>query len=145
MVATAMAAVATARAMALGVLTARCSPRITCPSSTATRGSSTSIAGTEAFNEPAWKADCWSRVAATATAISAYVTGEVSSRAAPSSVSSCISILVNTATTPKSTPTPNASRIARRQPDSRTATTRLLATTSRQITATTAAGTSAPS
>ena len=53
-----------------GLLTARCSPSTTWPSSTATTGSSTSIAGTEARSEPAWKADCCSRVATTPTTIS---------------------------------------------------------------------------
>ena len=51
-------------------LTTRCSPSTTSPSSTATTGSSTSIAGTEACSDPAWKADCCSRVAITPTTIS---------------------------------------------------------------------------
>ena len=71
--------------------------------------------------------------------------GEVSSRDTLPSVTVCMTIFVNAATTPNSTPTPTASRIARRQSDSRKATARQQPTNSRLTPATTTAGSTAPS
>ena len=103
------------------------------------------MAGTDARSEPAWNADCCSRVAITATTMSTYSSGVASSRAPPSIRRMCITILVSTATTPNSTPTATASRIARRQPVSRTATARQHRTNTMLIPATSTAVGSEPS